>query len=84
MIVQNENGGIGHVSMIMDACKNEKGEELYLIGYSFMPAQEFHIEGARPEYGKDGWFSIEGYYRYLADYLDLGKPVLRRFVQEPE
>ena len=79
LIVQNERGGIGHVSMILDECRSEDGRRLYLIGYSYMPAQEFHIEKAGDEYGKDGWFSMEGYYRYLADHLDLGTPVLRRF-----
>jgi len=79
MVVQNEGGGIGHVSVIVDVCKNAKEETLYLIGYSFMPAQEFHIEKASEKYGKEGWFSIEGYYKYLKENLDLGQPVLRRF-----
>ncbi len=81
MFVQNKTGGIGHVSVIVDACENEKGEKLFLVGYSFMPAQEFHIEKAKNKYGKGGWFSLEGYYRYLADhYLSkYGVPVMRRF-----
>lgn len=79
MIVQNDTGGIGHVSMIMDVCQNKNGKKLFLIGYSFMPAQEFHIEKALSEYGKSGWFTIDGYFKYLKKYLDYGKPVLRRF-----
>ena len=79
LIVQNESGGIGHVSVIMNICASPQGDSLYLIGYSFMPAQEFHIEQADAKYGSDGWFTLEGYYTYLADHLDLGKPVLRRF-----
>jgi hypothetical protein len=81
MIVQNETGGIGHVSVIMDICSSPENKRLYLIGFSFMPAQEFHIEYARDGYGNAGWFSIDGYYRYLAEYLDLGNPVCRRFDQ---
>ena len=81
MFVQNETGGIGHVSMIVDVCSNGKGEKLYLIGYSFMPAQEFHIEKATNEYGIEGWFTLEGYYKYLNENLNYGKPVLRRFVK---
>jgi len=42
MFVQNERGGIGHVSVILDACESKEGKKLFLIGYSFMPAQEFH------------------------------------------
>jgi hypothetical protein len=79
MIVQNETGGIGHVSVIMDICESPEKGRLYLFGFSFMPTQEFHIEYAQTGYGKEGWYSLEGYYRYLSDYLDLGRPVLRRF-----
>lgn len=81
MFVQNETGGIGHVSMIVDVCSNVKGEKLYLVGYSFMPAQEFHIEKADNKYGVEGWFTLEGYYKYLNENLNYGKPTLRRFVK---
>jgi hypothetical protein len=46
LFIQNQTGGVGHVSMILDICESASGEKLYLIGYSFMPAQEFHIEKA--------------------------------------
>jgi hypothetical protein len=81
MIVQNEGGGIGHVSVIMSMCKPEKGEALYLIGFSYMPAQEFHIEKATDAYGKQGWFTLKGYYGFLHDNIDLGEPVLRKFAE---
>ena len=38
MIVQNEGGGIGHVSVIMSVSQSRTGEKLFLIGFSFMPA----------------------------------------------
>lgn len=79
MVVQNERGGVGHVSVVMTVCGNSAGQKLYLLGFSYMPAQEFHIERALEGYGKEGWFTLEGYYRYLKDYMDLGTPVLRRF-----
>ncbi len=79
MFVQNERGGIGHVSVIVDVCRSKRGESLFLVGYSFMPAQEFHIEKADVEYGMDGWFTLEGYTQYLRDNLNYGKPELRRF-----
>lgn len=79
MIVQNKGGGIGHVSLILDVCASEQGEKLYLIGYSFMPAQEFHIEKADDSRGIEGWFTIEGYFGYLSEVLPFGEPVLRRF-----
>jgi hypothetical protein len=79
MVVQNERGGVGHVSVVMNACRDSSGQKLYLIGFSYMPAQEFHIERAPEGYGTGGWFTVEGYFRYLKDYMDLGTPVLRRF-----
>ncbi|MDO9026359.1 MAG: DUF4846 domain-containing protein [bacterium] len=79
MVVQNERGGVGHVSVVMNACRNSSGQRLYLLGFSYMPAQEFHIEKALEGYGREGWFTLEGYFRYLRDYMDLGTPVLRRF-----
>jgi hypothetical protein len=78
MIVQNDDGGIGHVSVIFDMCEKNK-EKLYLIGFSYMPAQEMHIQIATEYYGIQGWFTLEGFYKYLDDHLNLGKPVLRRF-----
>jgi hypothetical protein len=79
LIVQNDTGGIGHVSMIMDACSDAQGRKLFLMGFSFMPAQEFHVEKAPSGYGAGGWFDIQGYLRYLSLYYDYGAPGLRRF-----
>jgi hypothetical protein len=81
LFVQNERGGVGHVSVIMDICQSANSERLFLVGYSFMPAQEFHIEKAENDYGINGWFTLEGYKQYLRDHLDYGEPVLRRFAQ---
>jgi len=79
MLVQNETGGIGHVSVILDICENSAGKRLYLIGYSFMPAQEMHIERALQGMGENGWFTLEGYNKYLDLILPFGTPVFRRF-----
>jgi len=81
MLVQNKRGSIGHVSMVLDVCENHEGKQLYLIGYSFMPAQEFHIEKADETFGLGGWFTLEGYYQYLEQFpfVRYGKPFLRRF-----
>ncbi|MGA1870942.1 MAG: DUF4846 domain-containing protein [bacterium] len=81
MFVQNKDGGIGHVSIVVDAAKNMDGEQIYLIGYGFIPAQEFHIEKAKEKYGIEGWFTKKGYEKYLSEFPfdQYGKPVLRRF-----
>ena len=81
MFVQNKDGGIGHVSLVVDSAKNKNGEQIYLIGYGFIPAQEFHIEKAKRGYGIDGWFTKKGYKKYLSEFpfSPYGKPVMRRF-----
>ncbi len=81
MFVQNKDGGIGHVSLIVDSAKNNNGEQIYLIGYGFIPAQEFHIEKAERGYGINGWFTEKGYDKYLSEFpfSPYGKPVMRRF-----
>jgi hypothetical protein len=79
MFIQNGNGGVGHASMIVDMCTSYSGgRRLYLVGFGFMPAQEFHIEGAASAYGVDGWFTFDGAMRYLQETFYL-TPVLRRF-----
>lgn len=81
MLVQNLNGGIGHVSVVMDVCRDPKGAKFYILGYSFMPAQQFHIERAGEEYGSGGWFTLDGYYRYLERNINFGPPVIKRFTK---
>ena len=49
MLVQNQRGGVGHVSVIMDVSQKDESERLYPIGYGFMPAQQFHLERAGAE-----------------------------------
>jgi hypothetical protein len=79
MLVQNRDGGIGHVSIVMDACADSAGKRYFLMGYGYMPAQEFHIERAEPEFGREGWFSLDGYLAYLERHFDYGQPAFRRF-----
>lgn len=80
MIVQNLKGGVGHVSVIMDVCDDTLGNRYFLIGYGYMPAQEFHLEAADSARGRDGWFSLKGYLDYLEHYFGgFGPPAFRRF-----
>jgi len=81
MFVQNKDGGIGHVSLVVDSAKNNNGKQIYLIGYGFIPAQEFHIEKAQTGYGIGGWFTKKGYEKYLSEFpfSPYGKPVIRSF-----
>jgi len=79
LFVQNKDGGIGHVSVILDVAEDNMGNCLYLIGFSYMPAQQMHIDWALEPYGEDGWNSYEGFCKFLQETLPLGEPVLRRF-----
>ena len=81
MFVQNTDGGIGHVSIVVDVAVNQEGDRVYLIGYGFIPAQEFHIEKAKSGFGENGWFTKAGYVRYLSrfPFKRYGPPVFRRF-----
>lgn len=79
LFVQNETGGIGHVSVILDSAKGKNGENLFLVGFSFMPAQEMHIEKAPNEFGSAGWFTYGGFISHLNESYPYGTPVLRRF-----
>ena len=38
-----KGGHPGHVVIIVDMAKNAKGEQLFMLGQSYMPAQEFQI-----------------------------------------
>jgi hypothetical protein len=83
MFVQNKDGGIGHVSVVVDAAENAAGERIYLIGYSYMPAQEFHLENADGEYA--AWFSKADYLDYLSGirFNRYGPATLHRFTPGP-
>lgn len=85
MYVQNDSEeGIGHVSVVIDEAINDFGMKVYLVGYSFMPAQEFHIEKAESDYGIDGWFTANGYKDYAMSFFGgFGQPVVMRFEKLP-
>ncbi|MBI5622152.1 MAG: hypothetical protein HY924_00090 [Elusimicrobia bacterium] len=79
LLVQNETGGIGHASVILDVAVDGQGRRVYLIGFGFMPAQDFHVEAAGPGQGRGDWFTLEGFQEFLTEHLPYGPPVLRRF-----
>lgn len=38
-----KGGSPGHCVIVMDMCENEAGDKMFLIGQSYMPAQQIHI-----------------------------------------
>ncbi|MCB1137612.1 MAG: DUF4846 domain-containing protein [Leptospiraceae bacterium] len=62
-----QSGSPGHAVMILDHARSPGGLDLYLLGQSYMPAQQFHVlrnpymEGAKvPGFEKSGavWYAL--------------------------
>ena len=71
-----EKGGVGHVSVILDMCENSDGEKLYLFGFGFIPAQDFHLHLPSSQQGYEKWFTLDGYKDLVAGF---GKGNFHRF-----
>ncbi len=56
VLIQSKNP-YGHAVMVVDVCKNNKGEKKYILAQSYMPAQEIQI--LLNENKDDVWFSME-------------------------
>ena len=67
---QSGRGGIGHVSVILDMCENTLGARLYLFGYGFIPAQDFHLPLPSSEQGIGKWYTLNGYMSHVAAFGD--------------
>ncbi len=79
MMINNKRGGVGHVSVILDVCRNQKGDKVHLLGYSFIPAQQMRIVRSTGTFGPEGWFTLKGMIIFLKPFSIYGKPVYRRF-----
>lgn len=53
-----KGGSPGHVVMVVDLCKNEKGQKAFLLAQGYMPAQEFHIL-KNPAHVDDPWYYVD-------------------------
>lgn len=71
------SGGIGHVSVVLDICENRDGAKLYLFGYGFIPAQDFHLPLPGSDQGIEKWFTLDGFKDFVAHF---GKGSFHRFV----
>lgn len=68
LIVQNNTGAMGHVSVILDVAYDSIGNRLFLIGNGWTPAQNFFIRKPGEDEGSGWWFSLEGYEHHLAPF----------------
>ncbi|MBN2693471.1 DUF4846 domain-containing protein [bacterium] len=51
-----KGGFPGHAVLVVDMAQNEKGDKVYLLAQSFMPAQEFHI--LKNPNSKSPWYQV--------------------------
>jgi len=65
-IQPHPRGRVGHLSIILDACRNSEGRTLYLFGYGFIPAQDFQL----PVGPQDGWFAITEFKKHVSGFGD--------------
>lgn len=59
-----QGGHPGHAVTVMDVCKNEKGEKMFLLSQSYMPAQQIHILINPKDYDRDNpggnpWYAVK-------------------------
>ena len=48
----------GHAVIVMDMAKNDKGEEIYLLAQSYMPAQDIHILKNPSNSDLSPWYAV--------------------------
>lgn len=50
----------GHAVIVMDVAVNPKGEKIYLLAQSYMPAQDIHILKNYNNHGLSPWYPVNG------------------------
>ena len=53
-----KGGSPGHCVIVMDMCENTAGDKLFLLGQSYMPAQQIHI--LKNPAADSPWYSVAG------------------------
>jgi hypothetical protein len=51
-------GSPGHAVLVVDVAQNDKGEKVFMIAQSYMPAQEMHILKNLEEPNLSPWFRV--------------------------
>jgi len=52
-------GSPGHAVLVVDMCVNEKGEKLFMIAQSYMPAQEIHVLKNPGDSDLSPWYPVK-------------------------
>lgn len=72
-------GTPGHAVIVVDMCMNEKGEKLFMIAQSYMPAQEIHILRNPDERKLSPWYPLNFGTTLETPEWDFGREELKRF-----
>jgi hypothetical protein len=73
-----QGGFPGHAALVLDVAIAVSGERIFLLGQSFMPAQEIHILG-NPGAGTDPWYPAAAKGKLLTPEWTFERSDLRRF-----
>ena len=69
----------GHVVTVVDMAVNAKGEKIFMVAQSWMPAQQIHIVVDRAT--NSPWYKLTDNGRYDISGYDMGKENMKRFPQ---
>lgn len=74
-----EGGSPGHAIIIVDMAENEKGEKIFLLAQSYMPAQQTQILLNPNDDKINPWYSLEGYDKLVTPQWTFELDQLKRF-----
>lgn len=72
-------GSPGHAVIVVDMAENKKGQKVFLLAQSYMPAQEIHILKNFADRKLSPWYSCEGLEALETPEWDFEKGALKRF-----
>ena len=75
-----QGGHPGHAVLVVDMAENNRGEKMYLLAQSYMPAQEFHILKNLYHHEISPWYQLDGSREIQTPEWKFSANDLRRFV----
>lgn len=77
-----QGGSPGHAVMVVDVCMNSKGEKLFMLAQSYMPAQEIHILKNFSEPSLSPWYRVQSGGELNTPEWDFKMSDLKRFNED--
>ncbi|MEL6864376.1 MAG: DUF4846 domain-containing protein [Bacteroidota bacterium] len=77
-----QGGFPGHAVLVLDVAENAAGERVFLIGQSYMPAQNIHILKNKEEEGLSPWYRVQEEGNFYSPEWTFDWGDLKRFVSE--